>query len=132
MTKTIILSLTLVLAPPALAHLSPPVAGGNITRDEAVQRADRLFDALDANHDGFLTRREAMVTGMRLRAERASTGVDVAPGIGGHTERFFEHRFAGERTITRREFEMAMLDHLDRMDTNHDGVLTPVERAESQ
>ena len=83
----------------ALAHLSPPVAEGNITRQEAVYRADQLFDALDANHDGFLTRGEAMITGMRLRAERASTGVDIKPGIGGHTERFLEHRFAGERTI---------------------------------
>src|SRR5689334_12551240 len=132
MTKRMLFSLTVALATPASAHLSPPVAGGNITRDEAIERADRLFDALDANHDGFLTRREATVTGMRLRAERASTRVDVAPGIGGHTERFFEHRFAGERTITRREFELAMLAHFDRMDTNHDGVLTPDERAGSQ
>jgi len=132
MTKTIILSLSVALASPALAHLSPPAAEGDITRQEAVERADQLFDALDANHDGFLTRREAMVTGMRLRAERASTGIDVKPGIGGHTERFLEHRFAGERAITRREFEQGMLAHFDRMDTNHDGVLTPDERAEAQ
>jgi hypothetical protein len=25
-----------------------------------------------------------------------------------------------------------MLDHFDRMDTNHDGVLTPAERTEAQ
>ena len=132
MTKMIILSLTLVLASQALAHLSPPVAEGNITRQEAVYRADQLFDALDANHDGFLTRGEAMITGMRLRAERASTGVDIKPGIGGHTERFLEHRFAGERTITRAQFEQGMLAHFDRMDANHDGVLTPDERTEAQ
>ena len=132
MTKTIILSLTLALASPALAHLSPPAAKAAITRQEAVERADQLFDALDANHDGLLTRREAMMAGRRLRAERESTGIDVKPGIGGHTERFFERRFAGERVVTRREFELAMLDHFDRMDTNHDGVLTPDERAQAQ
>ena len=130
MTKTILLSVTLALSSPALAHLSPPLAGGEITRQEAVVRADRLFDALDANHDGILTRGEAMREGKLLRAERASTGVDVAPGIGGHTERFFERRFVGERTITRRAFYQAMVDHFDRMDRNHDGVLTPDEGAE--
>jgi len=132
MTRTILLNVTIVLASPALAHLSPPVAEGVISRQEAVERADHLFDALDANHDGILTRHEAMREGMRLQAERASTGVDVAPGIGGHTERFFERRFASERTITRAEFEQGMLAHFDRMDRNHDGVLTPDERAEDQ
>ena len=132
MTRTILLNVTIVLASPALAHLSPPVAEGVISRQEAVERADFLFDALDANHDGILTRHEAMREGMLLQAERASTGVDVAPGIGGHTERFFERRFASERTITRAEFEQGMLAHFDRMDRNHDGVLTPDERAEDQ
>jgi hypothetical protein len=132
MTKKILLGVTLMLASPALAHLSPPVAEGNISRPEAVARADALFDALDANHDGYLTLPEAMVTGARLRAQRASTGVDVKPGIGGHTERFLEHRFAGDLEITRRDFEQGMLAHFDRMDRNHDGVLTPAERAEAQ
>jgi len=132
MTRTILLNVTIVLASPALAHLSPPVAEGVISRQEAVERADHLLDALDANHDGILTRHDAMREGMRLQAERASTGVDVAPGIGGHTERFFERRFASERTITRAEFEQGMLAHFDRMDRNHDGVLTPDERAEDQ
>ena len=40
MIKTILLSVTIVLASPALAHLSPPVAEGVISRQEAVERAD--------------------------------------------------------------------------------------------
>ena len=132
MTTKILLGVTLLLASPAVALLSPPVAEGNISRPEAVARADALFDALDANHDGYLTLPEAMVAGARLRAQRASTGVDIKPGIGGHTERFLEGRFAGYRRVTKRDFELGMLAHFDRMDMNHDGVLTPAERAGAQ
>ena len=132
MTTKILLGVTLLLASPAVAHLSPPVSEGDISRPEAVARADALFDALDGNHDGCLTLPEAMVAGARLRAQRASTGVDIKPGIGGHTERFLEGRFAGYRRVTKRDFELGMLAHFDRMDTNHDGVLTPDERGGAQ
>jgi hypothetical protein len=59
---------------------------------------------------------------------RASTGRDVAPGIGGHTLRFLKHRFAGLQAVTKQQFEDAFLAHFDEMDTNHDGILTVAER----
>ena len=115
----------------ALAQPLSAPAGADITRQEAIQRADRLFDMLDVNHDGLLTRSEAERAGAQLRALRASSGTDVAPGVGGHTARYLEHRFAGARSITREQFQRAMLTHFDRMDLNRDGVLTAGERQQA-
>lgn len=107
-------------------------ASGDISRREALDRAGRLFEMLDINHDGLLTRSEAKTEGAELQAERVKTGVDIAPGVGGHTAHYMERRFAFSRSITRRQFERAFLAHFDRMDRNHDGILTPEERARAQ
>lgn len=112
----------------AHAHIAPAQAAADITRQQAMERADRLFDQLDVNHDGFLTRSEAEWAGARLRARRAASGIDVAPGIGGHTARYLEHRFAGARSITREQFKQGMLAHFDRMDRDSDGAVTDEER----
>lgn len=125
-------------ATPAFAQASPPQAGAvpadlaPITRDEALQRADSLFNQLDLNHDGTVTRDEALQATMQLRAERKATGVDVAPGIGGHTARFLERQFEGVQSINRQQFEQAMLAHFDEMDLNHDGVLSTEERQQAK
>ncbi|MES2137184.1 MAG: hypothetical protein V4502_09025 [Pseudomonadota bacterium] len=118
----------------AQAATPAPVAtpGDSITREEALGRADNLFELLDSNHDGILTRGEAQRSGLRLRTLGASLHRDIAHGIGGHTMRFFEHRFAGSRTVTREQFEQAMLAHFDAMDANHDGILTADERGGPQ
>jgi len=116
----------------ALAQVSQASDGAPITRQEAVQRADGLFDALDVNHDGVLTRFEAKTAGSELKAERSETGVDVAPGVGGHTGRYMKRHFALEKSITREQFDRAFMAHFDKMDRNHDGILTAEERALAQ
>ena len=121
----------------AAAIAAPPPAmtaanDGPITRQTALERADTLFELLDTNHDGVLTRGEAERSTLRLRLLAASLHRDIAHGIGGHTARFYRERFAESRTVGRAEFEQAMLDHFDRMDRNHDGILTADERAEAQ
>ena len=131
--KTVLASLALgasILssAASALAPAAGPTEQANLTRQQALERADRLFQQLDLNHDGIVTRDEAMQAGQQLRAERAATGRDVAPGLGGHTARYLEHKFAGTQSVNQQQFEAAMLAHFDKMDTNHDGVLTPQER----
>jgi Ca2+-binding EF-hand superfamily protein len=104
----------------------------DMTRDQARARADQLFQMFDVNHDGVVTRNEARTLGKRLLMQRAATGRDVAPGIGGHTLRFLERAFAGMQSVTQQQFEDALLAHFDQMDVDHDGILTSAERQEGR
>ena len=104
----------------------------DMTRQQAQQRADRLFQRFDLNHDGIVTREEAKQAGGPLMAERAASGKDGAPGLGGHTLRFLERTFAGAQSVTEQQFEQAMLAHFDQMDLNHDGVVTADERQQAR
>jgi hypothetical protein len=121
-----------VAAQPSEPSARLPVDLAPITRDGALGRADSLYGQLDLDHDGILTRSEALQAMAQLRAERRVTGKDVAPGIGGHTARFLERRFLGVQSITRQQFEQAMLAHFDAMDLDHDGILSTQEREQSR
>jgi len=107
-------------------------ASPDITRQVAWQRADRLFTLLDADHDGILTRDEARVSGSRLMAERMATGHDPAPGIGGHTLKYFERALETRSSVGRQQFEQVMLAHFEQMDTNHDGMVSVAEREQAR
>ena len=120
------------IAQPADGSAGIPPDLAPITRGQALQRADSLFAQLDLNHDGIVTRAEAIQATSQLKAERQATGIDVAPGIGGHTARFLARRFAGAESITKPQFEQAMLAHFDRMDLNHDGTLSTPEREQAK
>ena len=124
------LGVGIIIATPASAHIGK-VSNVDLTRQEARDRADQLFALFDANHDGIVTRSEAEQVGNELMIKHAATGADEAPGIGGHTLRFLEHVFAGMESVTRQQFEGAMLAHFDQMDRNHDGVLTAAERLQA-
>jgi len=116
-------------AAPAFAQLADSVPPQpDLTRNQALERADQLFDRFDLNHDGQVTRDEAERLGRKLMLQRAATGRDPAQGLGGHTLRFLKQRFSGAETVTRGQFEEAMLEHFDEMDVNHDGILTAAER----
>ncbi|MEG3153747.1 EF-hand domain-containing protein [Sphingomonas sp. RB1R13] len=123
----------LAAAAPALAHAhardgaTPP----DMTRAQALERADSLFAQFDANHDGLVTREEARSVGGKLLLRRAALHRDVAPGIGGHTLDYMKRSFATAQSVTRPQFEAAMLAHFDEMDVNHDGILTAAERADA-
>lgn len=121
---------------PASAPGAPPMQGNwlqrDITRQQAQQIADRLFQRFDLNHDGIVTREEAKQVGGSLLAERAASGKDGAPGLGGHTLRFLERTFADAQSVTEQQFDQAMLAHFDQMDLNHDGVVTADERQQAR
>jgi hypothetical protein len=117
-----------VTAPAGVNAASQP----DLTRAEAKARADQIFDRFDLNQDGLVTRQEAELLGRKLLLLRASTGRDVAPGIGGHTLRFLRKRFSGMDAVNKQQFEDAFLAHFDAMDANHDGILTAAERKEAR
>jgi hypothetical protein len=132
--KTLIAACALgaaIIATQPAAQPVVPLQQPDLTREQARDRADQLFDRFDLNHDGFVTREEAQSLGRKLLLQRAATGRDVAPGIGGHTLRFLKRRFTGLQAVTKPQFEGAFLAHFDEMDVNRDGILTAAEREQA-
>ena len=134
MKKLIVpLALGVILSTAVAARSNANIAPKpDLTRQQAVERADALFRTFDMNHDGIISRDEANQVGVRLLELRITSGKDPAPGIGGHTRRFLEHAFAGAQSVTRDQFRRAMLAHFDQMDVNHDGILTAAEREQAR
>jgi EF hand len=90
------------------------------TRQQAQQRADTMFQRLDADHDGALTRDEALKAG-------------PATGRGGaRVERLMARLFADAQSVTQAQFEAQALARFDRQDLNHDGVVTSDERRQAR
>ena len=94
-----------------------------MTRDEVVRHVREMFAKLDANHDGFITRDEVEAfhrkfAGMaEMGRAMAAKGRDM-----GEMGREMAHRFDGH--------DMPMPDRsamFDKLDTNHDGVISRQE-----
>ena len=116
-----------VQAPPPVA--APPGAvmrGGwmqaDMTRLKAQQMADGLFQQLDLNHDGTLTREEA---------ERARSAIGGGGG-GDRATRMIARVFGDSQSLTLAQFEGQALARFDRQDLNHDGVVTADERQQAR
>lgn len=91
----------------------------DMTRQEAQQRADAIFQRFDADHDGIITRQEA----------------EQAAAQFGDTERaqhMLDRLFAGAQSITLQQFESQSLARFDAQDTNHDGTVTALEREQAR
>lgn len=97
---------------------------GPQTRDQAKQRADMMFQRLDLNHDGTLTREEADQV-----LDQLSSGDNSARA--NRMERMFDRLFGGAKSITQAQFEAVTLARFDAMDLNHDGTVTPEERQQA-
>ena len=99
----------------------------DMTRQQAQQRADALFQRLDANHDGVLTRQEA---------EQAASQMGGQGGQGGrggrYAARMMERLFAAGDSVTQAQFDAQALARFDRQDLNHDGVVTADERQQAR
>jgi len=91
----------------------------DMTRQEAQQQADDMFQRFDLNHDGIVTRQEA---------EQAASQF----GGGGRAEKMIERVFAGAQSISLQQFETQSLARFDRDDLNHDGVVTADERQQAR
>jgi hypothetical protein len=118
-----------VISTPALAQAPGGEHGGWVQRDqtraEAKQRADMLFQMLDANHDGTLTRTEAEQAAAQFAARR---GGDDSNQRNGRIERLINREFGDAHSLTLAQFEAQALATFDAMDLNHDGTVTAAER----
>jgi len=95
------------------------------TRTEAQQRADMMFQMLDANKDGSVTKAEAEEAVARLEAAR---GDDDSGRGTGRVQRMIGQVFGTAQSLTLQQFEAGVLTRFDAQDLNHDGTVTAAER----
>lgn len=100
------------------------------TRVEAQQRADRLFQLLDANKDGTVTKAEVQ----QVLAQFQQMGGDEDNGSRRveRMERMIDQAFGTAQSVTLQQFEAQVLARFDAADLNHDGVLTAAEREQAR
>lgn len=97
------------------------------TRQQAQQRADLMFQRLDANHDGTLTKAEADAAAAQMG------GGEGGKGRGGKfAARLVDRLFAGADSVSQAQFEAQALQRFDRQDLNHDGTVTGDERQQAR
>ena len=118
-----------------------------------------MFDRLDTNHDGNISRQEFLAGKPQVREERVMVmrnGPAGAPGAGmppmeGHPGMQMHMRHMGgmrmgmggfgmhlfdmadgnhDGRVSLAEAQAAALSHFDKADTNHDGRITPDERGQ--
>ena len=89
----------------------------DMTRAQAQQMADGMFQRFDLNHDGVVTRQEAD---------------QAAAQFGGRAERMVDRVFGTAQSLTLQQFEAQQLARFDRDDANHDGVVTVAERQQAR
>ena len=112
---------------PALAQdqAAPPSGGGwmqsDMTRQQAQQMAKGLFQQLDLNHDGTLT-----------RAEVGQARSQMGGGGGDRAERMISRVFGDAQSVTQAQFDAQALARFDRQDLNHDGTVTAAERQQAR
>jgi hypothetical protein len=95
------------------------------TRAEAQQRADMMFQMLDANKDGSVTKAEADEAVAQFEAAR---GDDDSGRGSGRIQRMIGQAFGTAQSLTKAQFEAGVLARFDAQDLNHDGTVTAAER----
>ena len=95
------------------------------TRAEAQQRADMMFQMLDTNKDGSVTKAEAEEAVAQFEAAR---GDDDSGRGAGRMQRMIGQAFGTAQSLTLQQFEAGVLTRFDAQDLNHDGTVTAAER----
>ena len=91
----------------------------DMTREQARQMADQMFQRFDLNHDGVVTREEAQQALSQF-------------GAGKRGERMIDRMFGDSQSLTVQQAEARALARFDRDDLNHDGVVTAAERQQAR
>jgi hypothetical protein len=97
------------------------------TRSQAQQRADMMFQKLDANHDGVVTRQEAEQAAAQMGAGQGGQGSGNR-----YAARMVDRLFSQGDSVTQAQFDAQALARFDREDLNHDGVVTADERQQGR
>ena len=117
-----------IVSTQAGAQTAPAEAGGQkdreISRQQALQFADSMFQRFDLNHDGVVTREEAE----QARAKLAPAGGKR----GAKAEKMIDRMFGSGQSVSKSQFEAMALARFDRQDANHDGVVTTAEREQAR
>jgi hypothetical protein len=92
----------------------------DMTRQQAQQMADAMFQRFDLNHDGTVTRQEA-------EQARAQMGFGSE-----RAEKMIARVFGDTQSLTLAQFEAQSLARFDRDDLNHDGTVTAAERQQAR
>jgi hypothetical protein len=112
-----------ILSTQAIAQDEPGGPGGpmlqDMTREQAKQRADQMFQRFDLNHDGVVTRDEVQQALSQF-------------GGGKRAERMIDRMFGNAQSLTVQQAEAEALARFDRDDLNHDGVVTGAERQQER
>ncbi len=119
MPRSWVLLPMLACAGAALAD-PPPVQ-----RADVQQRAERMFDRCDTNHDGVLTLAEYHAALAAI--VKAKGGTPTPKGWAIVDAQFATVDQAHTGRVTRAQFVDAALAHFDGADINHDGTVTPKE-----
>lgn len=98
------------------------------TRADAQQRADGMFQMLDINKDGTVTKAEAQ---QALEQFMAARGGGEGRGAG-RIQQMIDVAFGTGQTITLQQFEALALARFDRMDLDHNGTVTAAERQQAR
>ncbi len=104
--------------------------GGDQTREQAKQRADMIFQMIDSNRDGVVTREEAQQALAQFQASRGNS--EGGSRGGGMMQRMIDQMFANSPSLTLQQFEAQALARFDAQDLNHDGIVTAEERRQAR
>ena len=118
--KTLLVSIALgatIISTQAIAQERGGFMQQDMTRAQAQQMADAMFQRFDTNHDGVVTRDEAQ---------------QAAAQFGGRGQRMIDRVFGTAQSLTLQQFEAQSLARFDRDDLNHDGIVTAAEREQAR
>ena len=106
-----------ILSTSAIAQEGGGPMQQDMTRAQAQQRADQMFQRFDVKHTGVITRAQAE---------------QMAAQFGGRGQRMVDRIFGTAQSLTLQQFEAQQLARFDAMDLNHDGTVTSAEREQAR